>query len=181
MHTANTNHTSTSEVSILARVLGNGEGRLPRQIARYVLDLGFSDRDKARMHELAMRNQEDALSPAEKEELFTYAKAGSLLSILKSKARRMLGVNQLLGPKRRGQSATRGHASADRKTSARLPPVEDTPDTTLSGAKLNILADNGGAGRSDCCGAGPVLNSPAVPETLLRLACSAAIICHPAL
>jgi hypothetical protein len=61
-------------------------------MARYVLNLGFSDRDKARMHDLAVRNQADALSPAEKEELFAYAKAGSLLSILKSRARRALKI-----------------------------------------------------------------------------------------
>jgi hypothetical protein len=85
-------HDGRTEVAILARVLGDEEGRLPPEIARYVLNLGFGDRDKARMHDLAVRNQEDALSPAEKEELFAYAKAGSLLSILKSKARRTLNV-----------------------------------------------------------------------------------------
>jgi hypothetical protein len=59
-------------------------------MARYVLKLGFSEPDKARMHQLSVRNQSDALNAAEKEELFAYAKAGSLLSILKSKARRAL-------------------------------------------------------------------------------------------
>ncbi|MCI0458407.1 MAG: hypothetical protein L0Z62_15695 [Gemmataceae bacterium] len=86
----NTNHADQTEVAILARVLGNGERRLPAKMAHYLLDLGFSDHDKARMHDLAVRNQEDALTAAEKEELFAYAKAGSLLSILKSKARRAL-------------------------------------------------------------------------------------------
>jgi hypothetical protein len=52
----------------------------------------FSERDKARMHDLAARNQEDALSPVEKAELFAFAKAGTLLSVLQSKARRALGV-----------------------------------------------------------------------------------------
>jgi hypothetical protein len=92
-----TNGASQSEITILARVLGNGQGQLPPHVARYVLNLRFSDDDKARMHDLAVRNQEDALSPAEKEELFAYAKAGSLLSLLKSKARRALGVK----PKKR--------------------------------------------------------------------------------
>ena len=45
-----------------------------------------------KMHDLAVRNQDDALAPGEKEELYAYAKAGSLLSILKSKARRTLKV-----------------------------------------------------------------------------------------
>jgi hypothetical protein len=40
------------------------------------------------MHDLAVRNQNDELSAAEKEELFAYGKAGTVLSILKSKARR---------------------------------------------------------------------------------------------
>jgi hypothetical protein len=82
--------TAPSEVDILARVLGNGDGSLPPGIARYILGLGFSDLDKARMHDLAVRNQDDGLSPAEKEELFAYARAGSVVSILKSKARRGL-------------------------------------------------------------------------------------------
>jgi hypothetical protein len=91
MSTSTINHNAgTSEVSILARVLGNEEGQLPLGIARYLLTLGFSDREKARMHHLAVRNQADALSPAEQEELFAYVKAGSLLSILKSRARRTL-------------------------------------------------------------------------------------------
>ena len=87
-----------SEVAILARVLGDERGRLPRDLARYILDLGFSDRDKARMHDLAVRNQDDALSPAEKEELFAFGKAGDLLAILKSKARRTLGIRATRPP-----------------------------------------------------------------------------------
>ena len=81
-----------NEVTILARFLDNGNGQLPRDVARYILDLHISDRDKARMHELAERNQSDALTPPEKEEMIGFAKAASLLSILKSKARRTLGV-----------------------------------------------------------------------------------------
>jgi hypothetical protein len=95
-----TNHTAQTEVAILARVLGNGESPLPPNMARYILDLGFSERDKARMHELAVRNQDDALSSAEKDELFAYSKTSSLLSILKSKARRDLHMK----PKKRTTS-----------------------------------------------------------------------------
>jgi hypothetical protein len=81
-----------SEVDILARVLGNERGRLSATMARHLLNVGFGDDDKARMHELAVRNQCDTLSPKEKEELLAYGKAGTLLSILKSKARRTLRV-----------------------------------------------------------------------------------------
>jgi hypothetical protein len=91
MHTTPAQHPSpTDEVSILARVLGNEQGRLSLTMARYLLTVGFGERDRARMHDLAVRNQDDSLSPAEKEELIAYAKVGTLLSVLKSKARRAL-------------------------------------------------------------------------------------------
>jgi hypothetical protein len=96
MHTR-TKQAIQTEVSILARILGNYDGKLPLTISRYILNLGFTDQDKARMHDLAARNQDDALDPAEEEELFAYAKAGTLLSILKSKVRRALKIN----PKKR--------------------------------------------------------------------------------
>jgi hypothetical protein len=82
-----------SEGAILARLLGNGTARLTPFMARYVLRLGFNDQDKARMHELAERNQEDLISPAERDELLAYVKAGDLLGILQSKARRSLRSN----------------------------------------------------------------------------------------
>ena len=92
MRTTTADGESQAEINILARILGNDRGHLPPAMARYILTLGFNDRDKARMHDLAARNQEDALGPGEKEELIAYAKAGSLLSMLKSKARRVLGI-----------------------------------------------------------------------------------------
>lgn len=79
-----------TEVTILARLLGNDEGRLPATTARYFLSLTFTEAEKNRMHDLAIRNQEGSLTASEQEELFGYAKAGSLLSILKSRSRRAL-------------------------------------------------------------------------------------------
>lgn len=93
--------TGVSEAGILARLLSDGRGqRLPHNIARYLLNLGFTEEDKARMHDLAVRNQRDALSESERQELFAYAKAGTVLSILKVKARRVLGTK----PKKRTRS-----------------------------------------------------------------------------
>ena len=63
----------------------------------YVLTLGSSERDKARMHDLLVRNQEGALTPAEKEEMHAFGKAGDLLAILKAKARRTLGIKLKTG------------------------------------------------------------------------------------
>ena len=79
-----------NEITILARVLGRTPGELSPELARHLLDLGFNDDEKNRMHDLAARNQQGGLSAAEKEELLAYANAGTLLSILKSKARRAL-------------------------------------------------------------------------------------------
>jgi hypothetical protein len=42
------------------------------------------------MHELAVANQQGALSPEEKEELHNYFKVGHLLAVLQSKARQAL-------------------------------------------------------------------------------------------
>jgi hypothetical protein len=81
--------TATNEIAILARILSNGKG-FPPALARQLLKLGFSDEDKAHMHELAVRNQSGSLSAAELQELRSYANAGCLLGILHSKARQAL-------------------------------------------------------------------------------------------
>ena len=57
MHTTTADGSCPSEITILARLLGNDDGQLPPDMARYLLTLGFGERDKARMHDLAVRNQ----------------------------------------------------------------------------------------------------------------------------
>jgi hypothetical protein len=79
-----------SEVSILSRLLLNGRGGPTRELAQYLLGVGFTDEDKARMHELAAKNQENEISPEELRELDGYVKAGDLLAILQAKARKLL-------------------------------------------------------------------------------------------
>ena|SRR5581483_8474146 len=86
----NTEHIKPGEVTMLARLLGKNDDKMPASMARYLLGLGFSDADKVRMHDLAVRNQDGTLSPVEKEDLLAYAKVGTILSILKSKARQVL-------------------------------------------------------------------------------------------
>jgi hypothetical protein len=48
--------------------------------------------DERAMHDLAVRDQEDALTALETKELHAFSQAAAVLSILKSKARRTLGV-----------------------------------------------------------------------------------------
>ena len=64
----------------------------PRTSPATSSSLHVSERDKARMHDLVVRNQDDAFTAAEKEEMHAYGKATTLLSILKAKARRTLGI-----------------------------------------------------------------------------------------
>jgi hypothetical protein len=84
----------TSEIAILARLLRADEGTMRRDLARYILTLGFDEEDQGRMRDLAERNQEGALSSQEQEELRSYVKAGHLLALLHSKARRSLKADE---------------------------------------------------------------------------------------
>jgi hypothetical protein len=92
-----TDHSGDNEVTILARFLAKDDRPLPKTIARYILGLTISERDKARMHDLVVRNQNDELTAAEKKEMHDFGMAGDILAILKSNARRTLGVK----PKKR--------------------------------------------------------------------------------
>lgn len=83
---------SDNEVAILARVFVGGNGQVPGDLARAILEVKISARDRARMHDLATRNEADALTADEKAEMRAFGKAATLLSILKSKARRTLGT-----------------------------------------------------------------------------------------
>jgi hypothetical protein len=82
--------TRTSEAAIFGRLIRADNGDLPHELARYILTIGFDSQDQARMRDLAARNQEGLLSPEEKEELQGYVKAGHLLALLHSKARKSL-------------------------------------------------------------------------------------------
>jgi hypothetical protein len=90
MATTPAGKTKTSEFAVVARLLSNHKGEMSPRLARYVLTLGFSGVEQARMDELAVRNQEGLLSPEEHDELMNYVKAGHLLALLHSKARKAL-------------------------------------------------------------------------------------------
>ena len=81
---------TSSEVAIFGRLIRADRGNLSRQLARFILTVGFDPADQERMKDLAARNQEGTLSPEEQEELQSYVKAGHLLALLHSKARKSL-------------------------------------------------------------------------------------------
>jgi hypothetical protein len=56
---SNKNHANgTDRAAIFARLWEAKDGHMPRLLARMVLKLGFHSRDKTRMHELSVKNQE---------------------------------------------------------------------------------------------------------------------------
>jgi hypothetical protein len=90
MTTTKTIQSQTTEVAVFGRLLNNAKGEMSPELARYVLTLGFNDTDQARMRDLAARNQQGSLPADEQEELLSYVKAGHLLALLHSKARKAL-------------------------------------------------------------------------------------------
>ena len=80
----------SSVMAILSRVLDAGNKPMSVAAARFFAKATFSALDKARMTDLAMRNQCGGMSRAEIAELEDYARANILLGILQSRARKTL-------------------------------------------------------------------------------------------
>jgi hypothetical protein len=85
-----TTATASSEATIWARVIVPEKNGLSREAAHSLLELTFSEEDKARMNELAQKNREGLLSAEERRELESYVKVGDVLSLLHLKARKSL-------------------------------------------------------------------------------------------
>ena len=77
----------TAGAAIFSRIFESSrEGSSP-ELARYILELGFSTEDRSRMRELAAKNRRGDISHQELEELGNYITAGDILAIWQSKAR----------------------------------------------------------------------------------------------
>jgi hypothetical protein len=90
MATTTPGKTKSSELAIFARLLSNHKETMSSRLARHVLSLGFNDAEQARIDDLAVRNQDGCLSSDEHDELMSYIKAGHLLALLHSTARKAL-------------------------------------------------------------------------------------------
>ena len=77
------------EVEIWERVI-HPRGEMSRPTARRLLQLGFSDVEKRRMKELAAKNRAGRLDVEEQAALDDYCRAGTILSILKARARQVV-------------------------------------------------------------------------------------------
>ena len=78
-----------SEAAILGRLMQTKEG-MSRDVAEYLLSMDFDASDRERISLLAERAQLGNLTTEEAAELDSYRHVGSLLSILQSRARRLL-------------------------------------------------------------------------------------------
>jgi len=78
---------SNHDGAIWGRLLGSNKATLVPEVAWSILKLEFPPEDIARMHELSSKAKQGPLSPEEKDELESYSRVGSILGIMKSKAR----------------------------------------------------------------------------------------------
>ena len=79
--------TTHTEVSVWNRLIRPDRGDMSPETAKFFLQLEFDPDDLKRMHHLAVKNQEGALSRAEEEELREYRHIGLQLALLHAKAR----------------------------------------------------------------------------------------------
>ncbi len=79
--------TPTSEAAILSRVIQGSKLALSPEAARALVDLGFAEEDRKKMHELAVKNQQGKLSQQEERELDSYVRVGRFLDLLSAKLR----------------------------------------------------------------------------------------------
>src|SRR5262245_29037653 len=101
MTTTQLESSQTSDTAVFLRLLNNGRGAMSVALARYILKLGFTTDDQARMTELAARNQDATISDEERAELRSFVKAGHFLALFHSRARKAL-------EKRRGNRVAHG-------------------------------------------------------------------------
>jgi hypothetical protein len=85
-----TPHAATTEAAILSRLVRPNRADLSAELAQALLTFDFGKKDRDRMHELALKNQEGALTKAEEEELDSYRRIGYFADLLRSKARLVL-------------------------------------------------------------------------------------------
>jgi hypothetical protein len=89
-----TNTSSDSDTAILSRLIRPEDDNLSTEAAEALLRIRFDQGDLDRMHELAAKNQEDRLTPGERDAMDSYRRVSFLLDLLHSKARRSLKKHQ---------------------------------------------------------------------------------------
>jgi hypothetical protein len=80
----------TGDAAIMARLIRPNDDSLPAAEAKALLNIRFDGRELERIHELVTKNQDDALTPAEKAELESYLRVSAFVDLMHAKARRSL-------------------------------------------------------------------------------------------
>jgi hypothetical protein len=80
----------SEEAAIIARLTATNRSSFSPEAARGILAIRFGLADKHRMDTLAAKARGGTLTPEERAEAEAYSRVGSLLGILKSKARQAL-------------------------------------------------------------------------------------------
>jgi hypothetical protein len=81
---------SSVEAAILARSIHPERDDLSHEAAKALLQIGLEREDLDRLHLLVTKNQDDALTPAEKADLESYLRVSSFFDLMHAKARRSL-------------------------------------------------------------------------------------------
>lgn len=81
---------SSVEAGILARSIHPERDDLSQDAAKALLRVRLDREDLERLHTLLQKNQEDALTPAEKADLESYLRVSSFFDLMHAKARRFL-------------------------------------------------------------------------------------------
>ncbi len=80
--------TPSTDAAIIARMVHPDKADLTEDAAEAVLKIFRLDQsDQDRLHDLLVRNQDDALTPAEREELESYLRISLLIDLVHAKAR----------------------------------------------------------------------------------------------
>jgi hypothetical protein len=77
---------NSKEAAIIARMVGHHTNGLPDDLARALLRLSLDQSDLDRLHELVVKNQDDALTPSEKAELASYLRISLMVDLIRAKA-----------------------------------------------------------------------------------------------
>ena len=78
------------EAHIWARLMQAQREDPSREVARYLLSMGFEESDRERMQQLADRSESGTLTDEERAEFDGYLHVGNLLAVIQSKARAAL-------------------------------------------------------------------------------------------
>jgi uncharacterized protein YnzC (UPF0291/DUF896 family) len=164
--TTDTSVAATSEAAILGRLIRPDNGDLRAEAAEALLAIRFDSHELDRMHALAVKKQEDRLSPKEKAEMENYRRVSFLLDLMHSKARRTLKAHQSMSKENarvsysqnpgRTRSSVTSRTYATSTAKARCP-ISAGPFPSPKGhwlfSPLGTGSPHGGQGRWQSCGA----------------------------